>query len=66
MWAYILCTIYLAICYDLHIILLTLLHHLIITMAMTGTGFLANESTNLQTPSFKYAFVESNYCKRGQ
>ena len=31
---------------DLHIILLTLMHHLIITMAMAGTGFLANESTN--------------------
>ena len=33
------CTIYLAIFYDLQLFLLTLLHHRIISMAMIRTGF---------------------------
>ena len=37
-----------------------------ISIAMTRIGSQANETTNLQTPSFKYAFGESNNCRRGQ
>ena len=37
-----------------------------ILIAMTRIGSQANETTNLQTPSFKYAFGESKNCRRGQ
>ena len=54
--ANILCTIKLAISYVSHLILLTLEQYKMIAIAMTRWGVKANEITNLQTPSFKYAF----------
>ena len=62
----ILCTIYLAIFYVLHFYLLILIRFRIISIVMTRTGSEGTETTNLQTPSLKYAFGESNTCRRGQ
>ena len=38
----------------------------ILSIAMTRTGSYANETTNLQTPSFKLVFGESKNCRRAQ
>ena len=37
-----------------------------ISIAMTRTGPKVNETTDLQTPYFKYAFGEFKNCRRGQ
>ena len=49
----ILYTISLAISYVLHLYVLIFVQYRTISIAMTRTGSYANETTNLQTPSFK-------------
>ena len=61
-----LCTINLAISYVLHFILLTLEQYQIIAIAMIRREIKANETTNLQTLSFKDAFGERINCRRSQ
>ena len=64
--ATILCTISLAISYVSHLFALIFVQYRTISTAMTRTGCQANESTILQSLSFKYAFWESMNCRRGQ
>ena len=61
-----LCTISLAIPYVSHLFVLIFVQYRTISIAMTRTGSQANKTTNLQMPSFKYAFGESKNCRRGQ
>ena len=63
---YIQCTISLAISYVSHLFVLVFVQYRTISIALTRTGSQANETTNLPTPSFKYAFGESKNCRRGQ
>ena len=65
-FVYILCTISLAIPYVSHLFVLIFVQYRTVSIAMTRTGSQANETMNLQTPSFKYAFLESKNCRRGQ
>ena len=56
----------LAISYVSHLFVRIFVQYRTISIAMTRTGSQANEITNLQTPSFKYAFWESKNCRMGQ
>ena len=59
---HILCTLSVAISNVSHLFV----HYRTISITMTRTGSQANETTNLQTPSFKHAFGESKNSRRGQ
>ena len=62
----ILCTISLAISNVSHLFVPIFVQYRTILIAMARTGAKANKTTNLQTPSFKYAFGESKNCRRDQ